>query len=78
MPDALFEASPAQAPFRGDVAGDRQRRQLRAPAGAARGAAFELCVAARTLGPAVWPWRLGNEVGWAIVWELRVPRATLG
>jgi hypothetical protein len=26
----------------------------------------------------VWPWRLGNEVGWAIVWELRVARATLG
>ena len=30
------------------------------------------------VGPALWPWRLGNEVGWAIVWELRVPRATLG
>lgn len=30
------------------------------------------------IGPAWWPWRLGNEVGWAIVWELRVPRATLG
>ena len=30
------------------------------------------------VGPAWWPWRLGNEVGWAIVWELRVPRATLG
>lgn len=30
------------------------------------------------LGPAWWPWRLGGEVGWAIVWELRVPRATLG
>ncbi|WP_425068765.1 FecCD family ABC transporter permease [Reyranella sp.] len=30
------------------------------------------------VGPAWWPWRLGNEVGWAIVWELRLPRATLG
>lgn len=30
------------------------------------------------VGPALWPWRLGNEVGWAIVWELRVPRAALG
>ena len=30
------------------------------------------------IGPAWWPWRLGNELGWAIVWELRVPRATLG
>jgi len=30
------------------------------------------------IGPAWWPWRLGSEVGWAIVWELRVPRATLG
>ncbi len=30
------------------------------------------------VGAAWWPWRLGNEVGWAIVWELRVPRATLG
>ena len=30
------------------------------------------------IGPAWWPWRLGTEVGWAIVWELRLPRATLG
>ena len=30
------------------------------------------------VGPAWWPWRLGTEVGWTIVWELRVPRATLG
>ena len=30
------------------------------------------------VGPAWWPWRLGTEVGWAIVWELRLPRATLG
>ena len=30
------------------------------------------------VGPAWWPWRLGNEIGWAIVWELRLPRATLG
>jgi iron complex transport system permease protein len=30
------------------------------------------------VGPALWPWRLGTDVGWAIVWELRVPRATLG
>jgi iron complex transport system permease protein len=30
------------------------------------------------VGPAWWPWRLGSEVGWTIVWELRVPRATLG
>lgn len=30
------------------------------------------------VGPAIWPWRLGNDIGWAIVWELRVPRATLG
>jgi iron complex transport system permease protein len=30
------------------------------------------------VGPALWPWRLGDEIGWAIVWELRVPRATLG
>jgi ABC-type Fe3+-siderophore transport system permease subunit len=30
------------------------------------------------VGPAWWPWRLGTYVGWAIVWELRLPRATLG
>ena len=30
------------------------------------------------VGPVWWPWRLGDQVGWAIVWELRVPRATLG
>jgi iron complex transport system permease protein len=29
-------------------------------------------------GPAWWPWRLGNEVGWAIVLDLRLPRAVLG
>ena len=37
-----------------------------------------LYVVSLAVGPALWPWRLGNEVGWAIVWELRVPRATLG
>ncbi|WP_421999060.1 FecCD family ABC transporter permease [Reyranella sp.] len=31
-----------------------------------------------SVGPALWPWRLGPEVGWAIFLELRVPRATLG
>ena len=35
-----------------------------------------LYVASLAVGPSVWPWRLGNEVGWAIFWELRVPRAT--
>ena len=29
-------------------------------------------------GPVWWPWRLGDEVGWAIVLELRLPRAVLG
>ncbi|WP_428661797.1 FecCD family ABC transporter permease [Reyranella sp.] len=29
-------------------------------------------------GPVWWPWRLGNEVGWAIVLDLRLPRAVLG
>ena len=29
-------------------------------------------------GPAWWPWRLGDEVGWAIVLDLRLPRAVLG
>jgi iron complex transport system permease protein len=29
-------------------------------------------------GPAWWPWRLGNEVGWAIVLDIRLPRAVLG
>ncbi len=37
-----------------------------------------LYLASLAIGPALWPWRLGNDVGWAIVWELRVPRATLG
>lgn len=37
-----------------------------------------LYVASLAIGPVLWPWRLGEEVGWAIVWELRVPRATLG
>jgi iron complex transport system permease protein len=37
-----------------------------------------LYVVSLAVGPALWPWRLGNEVGWAIVWKLRVPRATLG
>ena len=37
-----------------------------------------LYVVSLAVGPALWPWRLGDEVGWAIVWELRVPRATLG
>lgn len=42
------------------------------------GLVLVLFVASLAVGPALWPWRLGNEVGWAIVWELRVPRATLG
>jgi iron complex transport system permease protein len=29
-------------------------------------------------GPAWWPWRLGDQVGWAIVLDLRLPRAVLG
>jgi iron complex transport system permease protein len=37
-----------------------------------------LFVLSLAVGPALWPWRLGKEVGWAIVWELRVPRAALG
>lgn len=37
-----------------------------------------LFTASLATGPVMWPWRLGNEVGWAIVWELRVPRAALG
>ena len=37
-----------------------------------------LYVVSLSVGPALWPWRLGDEVGWAIVWQLRVPRATLG
>jgi len=37
-----------------------------------------LYVVSLAVGPALWPWRLGNDIGWAIVWELRVPRATLG
>ena len=37
-----------------------------------------LYIVSLAVGPALWPWRLGDEVGWAIVWQLRVPRATLG
>jgi iron complex transport system permease protein len=37
-----------------------------------------LFIASLAVGPAWWPWHLGNEVGWAIVWQLRVPRAALG
>jgi len=37
-----------------------------------------LFIASLATGPVAWPWRLGSEVGWAIVWELRVPRAALG
>jgi iron complex transport system permease protein len=37
-----------------------------------------LYVVSLAVGPVLWPWRLGDEVGWAIVWQLRVPRATLG
>lgn len=42
--------------------------------------ALTLCLylASLSLGPAGWPWRLGGEVGWTILWELRLPRATLG
>jgi iron complex transport system permease protein len=29
-------------------------------------------------GPAWWPWRLGEQVGWSIVLDLRLPRAVLG
>ena len=29
-------------------------------------------------GPAWWPWRLGEQVGWSIVLDLRLPRAALG
>ena len=29
-------------------------------------------------GPAWWPWRLGEQVGWSIVLDLRLPRAMLG
>jgi len=39
---------------------------------------FALYVLSLAVGPVWWPWRLGSEVGWTIVWELRVPRATLG
>ena len=37
-----------------------------------------LFLASLAIGPVIWPWRLGNEVGWAIVLELRLPRALLG
>ena len=37
-----------------------------------------LFLASAATGPAWWPWRLGDEVGWAIVLDLRLPRALLG
>ncbi|MGD9883845.1 FecCD family ABC transporter permease [Reyranella sp.] len=37
-----------------------------------------LFIASLAIGPVSWPWRLGSDVGWTIVWELRVPRAALG
>lgn len=37
-----------------------------------------LYLASLAVGPAWWPWHLGEEVGWAIFWQLRLPRATLG
>jgi len=37
-----------------------------------------LFLASAAIGPAWWPWRLGDEVGWAIVLDLRLPRALLG
>lgn len=37
-----------------------------------------LFVASVATGPAWWPWRLGDQVGWAIVLDLRLPRAMLG
>jgi len=37
-----------------------------------------LYVLSLAVGPAWWPWRLGHDIGWTIVWELRVPRASLG
>jgi iron complex transport system permease protein len=37
-----------------------------------------LFAASLAVGPVLWPWRLGDPVGWAIVWELRLPRAVLG
>ncbi len=40
--------------------------------------AIALFLLSLAVGPAWWPWRLGNDIGWSIVWELRVPRATLG
>jgi iron complex transport system permease protein len=40
--------------------------------------ALVLYLVSLAVGPTVWPWRLGNDIGWTIVWELRVPRATLG
>jgi iron complex transport system permease protein len=39
---------------------------------------FALFLVSIATGPAWWPWRLGNEVGWAIVLDLRLPRAVLG
>jgi iron complex transport system permease protein len=37
-----------------------------------------LFAASLAVGPVLWPWRLGDPVAWAIVWELRMPRAALG
>ncbi len=37
-----------------------------------------LFVTSMAVGPVLWPWRLGDDVGWAIVLDLRLPRAILG
>jgi iron complex transport system permease protein len=37
-----------------------------------------LFVVSVATGPVWWPWRLGDQVGWAIVLDLRLPRALLG
>lgn len=37
-----------------------------------------LFAASMATGPAWWPWRLGDQVGWAIVLDIRLPRALLG
>ena len=37
-----------------------------------------LYVLSLAVGPVLWPWRLGSEIGWSIVCELRLPRASLG
>lgn len=37
-----------------------------------------LFAASLATGPAWWPWRLGDQVGWSIMLDLRLPRAVLG